>query len=50
MTFQVIPKEQAFFNLFERAAGNLSAGARELQALIDDFPNAAAHNARIQDV
>ncbi|MEX0991713.1 MAG: DUF47 family protein [Actinomycetota bacterium] len=50
VAFQVIPRDQVFYDLFERSADTVAAGARELQALIDDFPNAEAHSRRIQDL
>jgi predicted phosphate transport protein (TIGR00153 family) len=48
--FQVIPRELAFYELLDRAADNVAEGARELAALVDDLPNAAAHNDRIADL
>ncbi len=50
MTFQVIPRERAFYDLLEEAAEGVSAGARELLALLSDFGNAEARNARIQEL
>lgn len=50
MPFQAIPRELAFYNLFERAAANVEAGARELLALVDDLPNSAVHGTTIQDL
>ena len=48
--FQVIPRELAFFDLFEEQADRVIACARELTALIDDLGNAPAHVAKIQDM
>jgi predicted phosphate transport protein (TIGR00153 family) len=48
--FQAIPRELAFYDLFEQAAANVEAGAQELLALVDDLPNAAGHGARIQEL
>lgn len=50
MTFQVIPRERAFFDLLERSAEGVHAGAVELVALVDDFANSAAHGERIQQL
>ncbi len=48
MTFQVIPRELAFFDLFDRAAANVEAGAKELVALVGDLGGAPARVERIQ--
>jgi uncharacterized protein len=48
--FQAIPRELAFYDLFEAAAANVEAGAEELLALVDDLPNATVHGATIQDL
>ena len=50
MPFQAIPRELAFYDLFEEAASNVEAGTQELLALVDDLPNAAAHGNTIQDL
>ncbi len=50
MPFQAIPRELAFYDLFERAAANVEAGARELLALVDDLPNSAVHGTTIQEL
>lgn len=50
MPFQAIPRELAFYDLFEEAASNVEAGAQELLALVDDLPNAAVHGLKIQDL
>ncbi|MBI3647232.1 MAG: DUF47 domain-containing protein [Actinobacteria bacterium] len=50
MTFQVIPRELAFFDLFERSADGVEKGTAELLVLLDDLPNAARHAARITDI
>jgi len=44
--FQVIPKEHAFFDLFQQAAGNVVAAARELAALTEDLAEGDARAAR----
>jgi len=48
--FQVIPRELAFYGLYDRAVDGVLAGARELAELVRDLPNAAAHADRIQDL
>jgi uncharacterized protein len=48
--FQVIPRELAFYGLFDRAVDGVLAGARELAELVRDLPNAASHADRIQDL
>jgi predicted phosphate transport protein (TIGR00153 family) len=48
--FQVIPRELAFYGLFDRAADGVVEGARELAALVGDLEGAAPHVDRIQDL
>jgi len=51
--FRIIPQEMAFFDLFERAATNASAGARELHELLvhwDDLPERAKRMKDIEHV
>ncbi len=48
--FQVIPRELAFYGLFDRAADGVVEGAHELAALLGDLEGAAAHADRIQDI
>ena len=50
MPFQVIPRELAFFDLFERAADGVEKSTAELLVLLDDLPNAARHAERIADL
>lgn len=50
MTFQVIPRERAFFDLLEQAADGVAQGARELAALVDDLPHGEERWRRIQDL
>jgi predicted phosphate transport protein (TIGR00153 family) len=46
---RLIPKDEAFFDLFLRAGDNLLAAAHELESLIADFPeHLEEHVARIQ--
>jgi predicted phosphate transport protein (TIGR00153 family) len=48
--FQVIPRERAFFDLFEQAAEGVAAGAAELVVLIAALPNAADQHRRITEL
>jgi len=50
VAFQVIPRELVFYELFDRAADGVVAGARELAALVSDLAGAEAHAERIQDL
>jgi predicted phosphate transport protein (TIGR00153 family) len=50
LPFQVIPRELAFFDLFERAADGVEKSTAELLVLLDDLPNAARHAERIADL
>ncbi len=50
MAFQVIPREQAFFDLLEGAADGVAAGARELAALMADPSQAEARSRRIEEL
>ncbi len=50
MPFQVIPRELAFYGLFDRAADGVVAGAHELAAEVRDLASAAAHADRIQEL
>lgn len=50
VTFQVIPRELAFYGMFDRAADGVVEGARELAALVNDLPARESHAARIQDL
>jgi predicted phosphate transport protein (TIGR00153 family) len=48
--FQVIPRELAFFDLFEQAADGVDRAAAELLRLLDDLPNAETYARRITDL
>ena len=50
MPFQVIPRELAFFDLFDRAADNVEKGSAELVELVSDLANASRHAERIRDL
>lgn len=50
MGFQVIPRERVFYDLLERAAVGVSAGARELVELIDQLPGGSDHDRRIREL
>jgi len=48
--FQVIPRELAFFDLFDRAAEGVLRAVVDLAILLDDLPNAERHAQRIRDL
>jgi predicted phosphate transport protein (TIGR00153 family) len=48
--FQVIPRELVFYELLDRAADGVVAGAHELAALLADLAGAPAHAERIQEL
>src|SRR5215208_3489940 len=50
MPFQVIPREQEFFGLFERSATNVAAAAEELALLAGDFGDAEGHSTRVREL
>ena len=50
VVFGFIPKEQVFFDLFERAAKNVHEGALVLGALVDDFRDVAAKADVVKDI
>jgi predicted phosphate transport protein (TIGR00153 family) len=50
VVFQVIPRERAFFGLFDRAAENAAEGASVLAALMDDTGAAHEVAARVKDL
>jgi hypothetical protein len=50
VTFRVIPRERAFFDLLERAADGVEAGARELLDLSQDPAHGDAQSARIRQI
>ena len=50
MTFQVIPRELAFYELLDRAARNVAEASGELLALVDDLGNASAHASVIREL
>ena len=50
MPFQAIPREQSFFELFERAAANVAAGARELAGLSSNLADGEAASQRLRDI
>lgn len=47
--FQLIPKEQAFFDLFERAAQNAHEATQALVELLERFDDPARHARRIKE-
>ncbi|MEO8477631.1 MAG: DUF47 family protein [Actinomycetota bacterium] len=50
MPFQVIPRELAFFDLFDRLADGVVLGVVDLTALVSDLPNSERYAARIRDL
>jgi uncharacterized protein len=50
VTFQVIPRERAFYDLLERDGEGVASGARELRSLIGDFEHADTHRQRIHQL
>jgi uncharacterized protein len=48
--FQVIPRELAFFDLYDRAAEGALRAVMDLAILLDDLPNAERHAQRIRDL
>jgi len=46
--FQIIPREQAFFDLFERSAANVAAATAELAAFAGDFADPEDHSQRVR--
>jgi hypothetical protein len=48
--FSLLPKEQVFFDLFEKSAENVHTGARKLVELLDAFDNLPARVKEIKDV
>src|SRR5207249_5943302 len=48
MRFRIIPREEGFYDLFEKAAGNLAETARLLLKLMIDFHDPAAAHAEIR--
>jgi uncharacterized protein Yka (UPF0111/DUF47 family) len=48
--FSLIPREMAFFDLFERAAANAWRGAQELVDLLEKFDDVAERAKRIKDI
>ena len=48
--FGLIPREEAFFDLFKNAAHNMIEGSRLLKDMMDDFRNPIEKAQRIKDV
>src|SRR5215208_3958370 len=48
--FSLIPKEEAFFELFKKAAHNMIEGSRLLKDMMEHFDDPAAQARRIKDV
>jgi predicted phosphate transport protein (TIGR00153 family) len=50
MPFQVIPRELAFFDLFDRMAETLVAASEDLASMLEDLGDAERHAAGIRDL
>ncbi len=50
MSFQVIPRELAFYDLFDQAADGVELAIAELLVLLDDLTRADQHAERITDL
>jgi len=48
--FQVIPREQRFFDLFEQSAANVAAAAEELALVAGDVEDAEGHSTRVREL
>lgn len=50
MPFQVIPRELGFYDLLEEAADGVSAGSKELEALVGDLSRVGERSERIRQL
>ncbi len=50
MIFDLLPKEEAFFDLFKQAAHNVIEGSRLLKELMEDYTNVQQKIERIKEV
>ena len=50
MIFSILPKEEAFFELFKKAAHNVIEGSRLLKDLMEDYTNIQEKITRIKEV
>ena len=50
MRFQVIPREQSFFDLFEATASLVEEGAKTLKELTEDFERRVEHARRVKEL
>ena len=48
--FGLIPKETAFFEMFQKAAHNMIEGSRLLKEMMEDFRNPVEQARRIKDI
>ena len=48
--FKLIPREEAFFELFQQAARNMIEGSRLLKDLMENFTNASEQVKQIKDI
>ena len=50
MIFNLIPKEEAFFDLFKQAAHNVIEGSRQLKDMMEDFHDLPGKAKKIKEV
>ena len=50
MPFQVIPREQSFFDLFEASSALVDESAKELQALTEHFEDRVRYSRRVKEL
>ncbi|MDA0737862.1 MAG: DUF47 family protein [Nitrospirae bacterium] len=48
--FNFMPREEAFFNLFQQSSNNVIEGGRRLKELMEDFQNVPEKVGRIKDI
>ena len=48
--FNLIPREIAFFEMFQKAAHNMIEGSRLLKNMMEDFRNPVEQARRIKDI
>ncbi len=48
--FNLIPREEAFFDLFQQAASNMIEGSRQLKELMENFEHASERVKQIKDI
>src|ERR671916_109347 len=50
MRLRLIPREESFFDLFEKLAATVSLGAEELLAVLSDFTDVERKTQRVLDI